>query len=756
MKQLNINTQPSKAFVVDPRLSFRPPTASLLMLAIVVICGGVVAAWFTSQGSLHTIMEQMQLLPINRPAWLQLPMTTLYTLSQPVVALPLGVFAVAFSITKISPQPQAWSRFLVVALLLILTFRYVVWRSLSTLNLSDVTNSVFSVGLFILEMLTIFNGVLQLFLMVRTKDRRHQADLMAQAVERKEYLPSVDILIPTYNEPEFILRRTIIGCQALDYDRKTIYVLDDTRRPEIKALAMELGCEYITRPDNQHAKAGNLNHAIARTNGELIVCFDADFIPTRNFLTRTVGFFQDHNTALVQTPQSFYSVDPIARNLGLENILVPEQEAFYRQIQPVRDGTDSVVCAGTSFVMRRSALQSSGGEFVTSSLSEDYFTAISLSGKGYRLIYLDEKLSAGAAPDDMGAQATQRLRWAQGTLQAFFIKENPLTIAGLRPLQRISHLTGILHWFTSLSRVGFLLIPLATAFIGVIPVRASTDEILYYFLPLYIVNLTVFAWLSNYSRSAFLSDIYDVVLCFPLAATVIQTLFQPFSKGFKVTPKGTNRDRLSFNWTLASPLVIVFIATAVSLWINLGMCVMELSSYDVTDQVKGLNLGWLWSTYNLVLLGIALLVMLDVPKPNLYEWFDLRRVVKIQVGDRNFWGTTAIISEVGAEIVLTQSGIQAETEVNLEIMEESLKLNAYVYKTSLEGGFPVIKVAFNQVSLTQHRCLVEMLFCRPGQWKHQNNPSEIASLWLLFRSLVKPKALFGRKNELSAISICQI
>ncbi len=760
MKQ--ITSEPYKAVpesvAIDPRLSFRPPMASLFLLAIVVLCGGIVAAWFGSKGSIHMIMEQMQLLPTSRPSWLELPMAAIQTLTRPVVALPLTVFIAAFSITKISPQPQVWSRFIVVAMLLILTFRYVIWRSLTTINTADFINGFFSIGLFSLEMLTIFNGVLQLFLLIRTKDRRSQADLMAQAVESREFYPSVDILIPTYNEPEFILRRTIIGCQALDYDRKKIYLLDDTRRPEMKALAIELGCEYIARLTNEHAKAGNLNHAIAHINGELIVCFDADFIPTRNFLTRTVGFFQDRNTALVQTPQSFYSVDPIARNLGLENILVPEQEAFYRQIQPVRDGTDSVVCAGTSFVMRRQALQSASGGFVTSSLSEDYFTAVSLSGKGYRLIYLDEKLSAGAAPDNMSDQATQRLRWAQGTLQAFFIKENPLTIAGLRPLQRISHLTGILHWFTSLSRVGFLLIPLATAFLAVIPVRATTDDILLYFLPQYLVNLAVFAWLSNYSRSAFLSDIYDVVLCFPLAATVLQTMLHPFSKGFKVTPKGTNRDRPNFNWALASPLIIVFTLTAVSLWINLANCIIQLGNYEVVDATKGLNLGWFWSAYNLLLLGIALLVMLDLPKTNLYEWFDLRRVVKIIVGDRIFWGTTSIISEVGAQIVLTQGGIEGieGDAIALEIMEENLSLKGFVHSTKFELGFPVITVMFDRVTLIQHRCLVEILFCRPGQWKRQNNPGEITSLWLLFRSILKPKAIFGKKNELSAVSICQI
>jgi len=753
--------------IPDLRRFVQPRIATLVLFGTVVVCGGIVAAWFAGEGSIDTIFWQFQFLQENPPKWLMVPMVTGEFLIVPSIAL----FLTTLAITKISPQPKVWSRFVVVAILLILTLRYVLWRSLSTLNVGDPLNGVFSLGLFGLEMLAIFNGVLQLFLLVQTRDRQMDADTASVAVLDRTFTPSVDIFIPTYNEPVFILRRTIIGCQALDYPNRQIYLLDDTHRPEMRALAEELGCEYMARLEHKHAKAGNLNHAIDKTNGDLIVCFDADFIPTRNFLDRTIGFFQDQKVALVQTPQSFYGPDPIARNLGLENILVPEQESFYRQIQPVRDGTDSVVCAGTSFVMRRSALLSAGGEFVTSSLSEDYFTSIKLSGKGYQLVYLDEKLSAGAAPDDMGSQATQRLRWAQGTLQAFFIDENPLTIPGLRPLQRISHLTGILHWFTSLSRVGFLIIPLAYSFLGVIPVRATTEEVVFYFLPQYLVHLTVFAWLSNHSRSAFLSDIYDVVLCFPLAATVIQTMIHPFSKGFKVTPKGTSRDRLTFNWSLAWPLILLFFASAVSLWRNLGNCMVQMSSYATSDEIKGLGLGWIWSTYNLVLIGIALLVMLDLPKPDLYEWFDLRRIVKLQlrVQDRDlatetdtqeYWGTTTTISEVGAEIVLTQTGLPKipagkTLPVTIEIMEEQLTLHGQITQSHLTNGFPHLRVTFDPVSLAQHRILVEMLFCRPGQWRHQTAPGEFTSLWLLLKSIIKPRALFGSKREVNALAIRQ-
>jgi cellulose synthase (UDP-forming) len=528
-------------------------------------------------------------------------------------------------------------------------------------------------------------SIIQLTLLLRVRDRQPEANHHSINVLNGTFIPTVDIMIPTYNEPTFILKRTVIGCQALDYPHKRIYLLDDTRRSQVQALAEELGCEYVTRSDNRHAKAGNLNHAIARTDGELIVVFDADFVPTKNFLTRTVGFFQDLQVALVQTPQTFYNPDPIAHNLGLEDILTPEEEVFYRQIQPFRDAARGVICSGTSFVVRRSALAEIG-DFFTESLSEDYFTGIRLAASGYRLVYLNEKLSAGLAAESIAAQALQRIRWAQGTLQAFFVQANPLTIHGLRPIQRLAHLEGLLHWFTSISRIGFLLIPLACAFLGVIPFHATTVEALYYFVPYYLVQITTTAWLNHRSRSALLADIYSLVLCFPLALTVIQTLLNPFSKGFNVTPKGATSDRFTFNWQLAFPLVVLFCASALSLWINLGLYTMSGMAHadvpiDIVERFKGLGLGVFWNVYNLLMLSISLLILIDAPRPSQHEWFRLRRTVRLQIGQRQFWGITTVISEVGAKIVLTQKDFPDLLDplpVEIELMEENLRLQGHV------------------------------------------------------------------------------
>ncbi|MCU0546258.1 MAG: glycosyltransferase [Oscillatoriaceae cyanobacterium Prado104] len=822
----------------------RLPAATLVILGLVTFAGAIAAAWCSGEANVSSFFEQLNSWQQNPPVWLQVPDVNTKYLLIPTLLL----FSATFAAIKISPTPQKWSRAVVVAIVLALTIRYILWRSIATLNLSDPLNGIFSLGLFFLEMLMLFSSSIQLYLMLRVKDRRREADLLAVAVESGEFAPTVDILIPTYNEPAFILRRTVIGCQALDYANKKIYLLDDTKRPEIKSLAKKLGCEYLTRPDNSHAKAGNINHATARTKGELIVVFDADFIPTTNFLTRTVGFFQNSEISLVQTPQSFYNHDPIARNLGLENILTSEEEVFYRQIETIKDGADSVICSGTSFIVRRSALEKAGG-FVTDSICEDYFTGIRLSAIGGKLVYLNEKLSAGLAAENISAHLTQRLRWARGTLQAFFIDANPLTIRGLRLVQRLSHLEGLLHWFTSLSRVVFLLMPLAYSFLDIMPLRTNLQELLYFFLPYYLVQITVFSWLNGRSRSALLSDVYSFVQCVPLAVTVVSAMLNPFAKGFKVTPKGMASDRFNFNWNLGWPLIVLFAATAFSLWRNLTIYLakngdrMQGISAETADLLKGIHLGWIWSAYNLLMLGIALLILVDVPKPDIYEWFNLRRVVQLNAGDslrdssasRTFWGITTAISESGAEVALTQmpswaranSQIQesflpaniwresgdcnsylpdkinensalvattmersralsireSRTEasdvkelikyeaVTLKILEEEClipvaKIEIVGSKCQLESGFkdaaqlsfaqlPTVRIAFDRLNVSQQRCLIEMLYCRPGQWLSQETPGEWRSLWLLLKIALKPRSIFERNRRERPIGVAQ-
>jgi cellulose synthase (UDP-forming) len=249
-------------------------------------------------------------------------------------------------------------------------------------------------------------------------------------------------------------------------------------------------------------------------------------------------------------------------------------------------------------------------------------------------------------------------------------------------------------------------------------------------------------------------------------------MLSPFAKGFKVTPKGTASDRYSFNWQLAWPLLVLFVLTAISLWVNLGMCMIngawtEAMPTDVAMQSKGIGLGWIWSSYNLIMLGIALLILLDVPQPSPYQWFDLRRTVRLQfmaepgTPDLSLWGVTTMISEIGVEIAVTEAGfpriLDGETiPVQLEILEYQLLLQGQATQTGLSGEFPTVRVTFEHLDIIQQRQLVKMLFCRPGQWKNRHTPGEFQSLLLLLRAFLRPRILFDRNIDVCTVSVAQV
>ncbi|WP_162147173.1 glycosyltransferase [Thermosynechococcus sp. NK55a] len=650
-------------------------------------------------------------------------------LDKPWIFWPLFLMVVLSSVVlRWGNVQQQWARVIVVGSLIALMLHYLLWRSLATLNLRTPLEAALSLLLLGIEGFMMAGYGLQLYLLLHIKNRRPEADAAALAVKSGHYQPWVDIFIPTYNEPLPILRRTIVGCQALEYPHKRIYVLDDTRRPALRELACELGCEYLSRPDNRHAKAGNLNHALAQTQGELIAVFDADFVPTRNFLTRTVGFFQAPDIGLVQTYQSFYNPDPIARNLGLEAHLPQEVEIFSRHYQVLRDGIETALCYGSSFVVRRSALEAIGG-FVTASLSEDYYTGIQLAADGYRLIYLNESLSAGLCAEDMAAHIRQRQRWARGTLQGFFIAANPLRVANLTWLQRLAHLEGMTQWFHSPLRLFLLLLPLMAAFWGIVPLETTLRQWLYYFMPYYWLLLSTFRWLNGQSRSAVVSDLYAVVQCVPLTLTVIQTLLRPFGHRFWVTPKGRHGDRYHFQWHLGAPLLVLFVLSVMAAVLNWQAL-----------HTKGLLLAWVWNLYNLLILALALYSLIERPHPDPYDWLNVQQTVELHLAwDQTtaLWGRTIRLCEGGALVHLHQPLPPSAMGVPLtcRLLEAGIDLSGQIVNMPSPT---TLKIGFDPLTPAQYRQLITFLFCEPNRWQWQQAPSELQTLWLLLRALVSP------------------
>ncbi|MDY7023741.1 MAG: glycosyltransferase family 2 protein, partial [Cyanobacteriota bacterium] len=395
------------------------------------------------------------------------------------------------------------------------------------------------------------------------------------------------------------------------------------------------------------------------------------------------------------------------------------------------------------------------GGFVTESISEDYFTGIRLSAQGYQLIYLKEKLSAGLAAENVANYFVQRQRWGRGTLQAFFIKSNPLTIPNLKLSQRLAHLEGLINWLTVWAYPYFLLMPLGYAFFGILPIQATVEEWLYFFLPHFCVQIMVFRWLNEKSRSAIISEIYQATICFPLSLSVFLAMMNPFKQRFKVTEKGISNQSFVFNWALGWPLIIFFVATFIGFFRVAGVLGKITISSEILEINPNLNIGLPWMIYNLFAIGVAIFALVDAPQLELYEKFDLQRIVRFKLKNQVFWGMTTKISEVGAEIQLThelehQNKLEQllianqPLPIQLDIVDEGLKLTGNIIETAIVDSRPTLQVQFKQVTLSQHRELIKILFCRPGQWKDRQTPGEIRSLFLILKTFFNPPFLRNR------------
>ncbi|PDT04693.1 Curdlan synthase [Rhizobium chutanense] len=515
---------------------------------------------------------------------------------------------------------HSWTRTVTCAFVAATVLRYMVWRLTETVlpYPNDGLNFYWVWILFVVEILACLEVVLFLILMSRYVDRSAEADRLAGVFFARDTreLPTVDVFIPTYNEPLDVLERTIIGARALDYpaDKLNVYVLDDQRRDWLKAYCEEKNAIHVTRGDNSHAKAGNMNNGLKVSSGEFIAVFDADFVPYRHFLRRTLPFFSDDSIGIVQTPQHFFNTDPVQSNLGLENIWPDEQRLFFDEIAPSRDSWDVSFCCGSCSVSRRAAIDAIGG-FPTESITEDLLTTLSMLNKGYKTRYLNERLSMGLAAENLTGYFVQRERWCQGGIQTLYLYNGPLRGPGLTLFQRIMFLP--ISWLVQyLVRLTILLVPIVYLWLGLLPLHfTSIADYVSHQVPVLAAYFLLMLWITPTRYLPVISSAVGTFAAFRMLPTVISSLVRPFGKPFRVTPKGSGNeanlfDRYSFAWIAG--LITV---TVLGLLVNI---VPETSH----TQGQFSPVAAFWSGINIIVLLIASLICFEKPR-RLFHAFKL-------------------------------------------------------------------------------------------------------------------------------------
>ncbi|OXR50697.1 UDP-forming cellulose synthase catalytic subunit [Pusillimonas sp. T2] len=484
------------------------------------------------------------------------------------------------------------------------SLRYMYWRVTETLGFETLLDATFGYGLLLAEiyaLLVLLLGYLQTAWPLHRKPVPLPDDIDAW--------PSVDVFIPTYNEPIGVVRQTVYAALAMDWpaEKLNVYLLDDGRRETFRELCEDVGCGYMTRDNNRHAKAGNLNAALAQTNGEFVAIFDCDHIPTRSFLQLTMGWFlRDSKLSMVQTPHHFFSPDPFERNLNTFQSVPNEGNLFYGVVQEGNDLWNASFFCGSCAILRRSMLNEIGGVAIET-VTEDAHTALKLNRKGYNTAYLGIPQAAGLATESLSAHVGQRIRWARGMAQIARV-DNPLLGKGLTLGQRLCYLNAMLHFFFGLPRLVFLTAPLAFLFFGAQVFQASALMIAAYALPHIIQSNLTNSKLQGKFRHSFWNEVYESVLAWYIVRPVIATFINPNKGKFNVTAKGGIIERSYLDADIAKPYILLLGLNLFGLLIG---GIMLASNYENPDLFMTIIMNMLWTVFNVLLAGACVAVSLE-------------------------------------------------------------------------------------------------------------------------------------------------
>lgn len=449
----------------------------------------------------------------------------------------------------------------------------------------------------------------------------------------------------------------------MDYPDKSkvhIYLCDDNNRPEIAKLARDMGVGYFGLTDNKLAKAGNLNHALSKTDSPLIVTFDADMIPRSNFLMETVPYFSlpkmifdhgewrkrteeeinpDYKIGFVQTPQSFYNPDLFQFNFFAENSIPNEQDYFFKEVNVGRNSSNSAIYAGSNTVISRQALEEVGG-IRTKTITEDFATGIDIQSKGYTCFAVDQVLASGLAPDDFPNLLKQRQRWGRGCVQT--IRSFKFLFGKLPFASKLSYLSCLLYWWTFLRRIVYILSPILFTVFGVLVVKTDIWGILLIWLPSYLIYNHSLRLVSGKVRDQKWSNIVDTILCPYMILPILAETFGIRMKKFSVTNKEKTVSR-SAKIIYAIPHMILLAASMVGIYFSVEHMLLYKNTLGLVVLF--------WLCMNTYFLAMAIFFLLGRINYRSSERFRAEIPITFSVGTRKVKGITCDISENGLAFI---------------------------------------------------------------------------------------------------------
>jgi cellulose synthase (UDP-forming) len=311
-------------------------------------------------------------------------------------------------------------------------------------------------------------------------------------------------------------------------------------------MAETYGARYVSRPVHDHAKAGNLNHALELLAAEqasgiggadIVAVLDCDHVPLPKFLTATLGWFADENIALVQGAQAFYNAGAFDDD-GYSG----EQGLFFNVLLPARHraGGGPFWCGSTS-LLRVKALAEVGG-VATETITEDMHTTLRLVKAGWKTAYHHQTLALGLAPATADQYLLQRRRWGMGAMQVLVVEKLWAPKKWLSWRNYYEYLNGTLWWLEGLATLVAFVVPIAVMVSGA---QTSTAAPLV-FAAAFVAMFSTRLWGAKrlmrrqiHWPTAFALRIFRV----PIGLACSWWLLSRKTLNFQVTPKGGDDER---------------------------------------------------------------------------------------------------------------------------------------------------------------------------------------------------------------------
>ena len=564
--------------------------------------------------------------------------------------------------------------------------------------------------------------------------------------------PHIDVVIPTYNEPLEVVRYTALGALNMDWpaEKMHIYILDDGRRKEFERFAFEAGIGYKTRPDNEHAKAGNINTALKTLTSPLLAIFDCDHVPTRSFLQMTVGWFlRDPKLAMLQTPHHFYSPDPFERNLGQFRIIPNEGELFYGVVQDGNDFWNASFFCGSCAVLRRTALDEVGG-IAVETITEDAHTSLRMQMNGWGTAYINIPQAAGLATERLSAHVGQRIRWARGMIQ-ILRTDNPLFAPGLTFPQRLCYFNAMCHFLYAVPRLIFLTAPLIFLLLNHTNIPGYWAAILAYALPHLTLSNVTNSRIQGEHRHSFWNEIYETVLSPYILLPTMMALINPKLGKFNVTAKGGVVKQTFFDTKIAQPFLVMLLFNIA----GLVAAIPRFLYYD-RDRPGTVLMNVIWCVFNVVILGVCTAVARELRQLRSTVRISVVTPVVINLPDgRSIAGETINMSSGGTGIRISGAlDVTPLSQVRLAfpspISESTLPATVVASEESL------LRVRFENLSIAEEEVLTMVLYSRADSWlgwgESRESDNVLVSLGRIFQISMHglgstSRSLFAKKDK---------